>query len=134
MRTSRLVLLLLVSLAATAELAPEVYEKMQREAPELFSIQVTDVEVDRSFRMCSLFDWEVTRRVDLKAKVVSVTRTRSGVKPGAVIEVKYMSLSPCEGWNGARPIPLLSEGDRVPAYLAKSGAHFEPAARGASFE
>lgn len=135
MRTA-LAVLLFVASTAMGELAPEVYRALQRDAPELLQIEVTDVEIDREFRKprgCGFFDFEVVRDVTAKAKVVKVIRSRAGVRPGATIDIRYASLSPCEGWVGPRPIPVLDEGTRVYAYLVHTGRRFAPAARGASF-
>ena len=60
-------------------------------------------------------------------------RSNSGVRPGDVITINYTSVKQCYGVNGPRPIELLREGDRVSAFLMKSGSVFVPAARGATF-
>lgn len=135
----RIVLAALLFLAvpiALGELAPEVYLALQRDAPELVQLEIVDVEIDRELkkpRGCGFFEFEVVRHVTAKAKVMKVIRSRSGVKPGATIEVRYVSLKQCEGWTGARPIPLLDEDTRVYAWLVYTGRRFAPAARGASF-
>ncbi|HYI08054.1 MAG TPA: hypothetical protein VEK57_03190 [Thermoanaerobaculia bacterium] len=129
-------LIIAVAPSLFAELAPEVYEEMQREAPEVLQVEITSVEVDREFRKpsgCRFFEVEISRHVTAKAKVVAVTRSRTGVRPGTAIEIPYISVRRCSGFTGPRPIPLLSKGEKVYAYLAKGDRGFEPAARGASF-
>jgi hypothetical protein len=129
--------LLAVSVPLFGELAPEVYEQMQREAPELLQVEVAGVDFDRELghpQGCGLFEFEVSKHAVVKAKVVAVTRTRAGVKPGDVIEIRYTSVKRCSGFAGPRSIPMLAKGDRVQAWLAKGTRSFEPAARGASFE
>lgn len=121
---------------AFGELAPEVYQAMQRAAPEVLYVEVTDVDVDRELHKpdgCGFFEFEVERNVVVRAKVLRVVRSRSGVRPGTVITVPYQSIRRCSGFNGARPIPLLEEGTKTYAYLTAARRGFEPAARGASF-
>src|SRR5438477_117208 len=123
-------------IAIFAELPPAVYEDLQRAAPEALSIQVMDVDVHRSIakpHACSFFDFEVRRNARARARVFGVIRSKSGVRPGDVITIEYTSVKPCYGVNGPRPISLLNEGDRVSAFLVKSGSVFVPAARGATF-
>jgi hypothetical protein len=129
-------LLLAASAALLGELAPEVYQEMQRNAPELLQLEVTSVDVDRELRKprgCPFFEFEVERHVTVDAKVLAVVRSRTGVRPGAVIRIAYTSTRRCSGWNGAGPIPVLAKKARVYAYLAKAEEGFAPAAWGASF-
>ena len=133
---ARLAILIAIAPFAFAELAPEVYRAMQQQAPELLYVEVTDVDIDRDFRKpsgCGFFEFEITRNVVLQAKVLRVMRSASNVKPGTMISVRYASLKQCEGWVGARPIPLLDEDQKVYAYLSRAERGFVPAARGASF-
>jgi hypothetical protein len=127
---------LIAWIAIFAELPPSVYEDLQRAAPEALSIQVMDVEIHRSIAKpsaCSFFDFEIRRAARARARVFGVIRSQSGVRPGDVITIDYTSVKPCYGVNGPRPIELLKEGDRVNAFLIKSGNVFVPAARGATF-
>jgi hypothetical protein len=124
-------ILLAAPAPARAEIAPEHYAGWQRNAPEALTIRVLEVETSICwFGLCE------TRDVRVTAKVTAVTRSASGLEPGRRIEIRYVHFSPRENIAGPRPIPLLREGDVVPAWLAKAGksAWFEPAARGASFE
>lgn len=132
-----LALLLVLALPAFAELPPEVYLAMQQASPEVLHIEILSVDIDRDFHKpdgCGFFEFEIDRNLTVKAKVLSVIRSRSGVRPGAMLEIKYTSVRRCEGFTGPRSIPLLYEKDRVFAYLTKTNRGFEPAARGASFE
>ena len=137
MRRILLAVCIAVALTTYAELAPEVYRAMQRDSPELVQIVVTDTDIDRDFnkpRGCGIFEFEIERDVVLKARVTSVVRSASGLRPGMAIVIRYSSTRHCEGWVGPRPIPVLDEDQRVFAYLKKTGSGYEPAARGASFE
>ena len=130
--------LLLAAAVARAELPPSVYEELQQKAPEALFIEVTSVDVDRSFAKpsgCSWFDFEVIRNVTLEARVIRVIRSEAGVRPGEVIRVEYASINRCSGYNGPRSIDLLRRGDRVRAFLARGdrAGVFVPAARGATF-
>ncbi len=118
------------------EIAPEVYQAMQRAAPEVLYIEVTDVDIDRDLHKpsgCRFFELEVERKVVAQAKVLRVVRSRTGVRPGTTISVTYTSLRQCSGFTGPRPIPVLEEGKKTYAYLASAKRGFEPAALGASF-
>lgn len=129
--------LIAMSPAALGELAPEVYRAMQQASPELLHLEILSVEIDRDFHKpdgCGFFEFEIERNVVVKAKVLSVIRSRAGVRPSAVLEIEYTSVKRCSGFSGPRSIPVLSEKDRVCAYLEKTSRGFAPAARGASFE
>ena len=141
-----LVMLCIAAPLVLGELAPEVYQAMQRAAPEVLYIEVTDVDIDRDLHKpsgCGFFEFEVERKVVVQAKVLRVVRSqakvlrvvrsRTGVRPGTTIGVTYTSLRQCSGFNGARPIPVLEEGMKTYAYLTRAKRGFEPAARGASF-
>jgi hypothetical protein len=121
---------------AFGELAPEVYQAMQRAAPEVLYVEVLDVDIDRKLHKpsgCGFFEFEVERNVTMQVKVLRVVRSRTGVRPGTVITVPYQSIRQCSGFSGARPIPLLEEGTKTYAYLTAGRRGFGPAARGASF-
>lgn len=129
---------LILAAAVMADLSPDVYKDLQGKAPEALYIQVSSVDVHRSFAKpsgCSFFDFEVIRNVKVDARVVRVIRSETGVHPGDVIEIEYSSISRCSDWNGPRSIPLLRKSDLAYAFLARRGrtASFEPAARGATF-
>jgi hypothetical protein len=129
--------LLLIAAVASAELPPEVYEELQRKAPEVLFIEVTSVDVDRQIKKpsgCSWLEFEVVRNVELEARVIRVVRSAAGVRPGTVIRVEYPSNNRCEGYNGPRSIELLRKGERVNAFLVRGDRGvFVPAARGATF-
>lgn len=132
-----LAVVLLAALPAVAELAPEVYAALQQKAPEVLSLQVVEVKIDRDWHKpdgCGFFEFEVERDVVVQARVLAVTRSESGLRPGTVIQIPYESIRRCSGYSGARSIPLLEEEEKVVAYLAKNGRYYAPAARGASFE
>ena len=137
-RCIAIAILLILASAVLADLSPDVYKDLQRKAPEVFSIQVSSVDVHRSFAKpsgCPFFDFEVIRDVKVEARVLRVVRSGTGVRPGDVIEIEYSSISRCSDWNGPRSMQLLRKGDLVFAFLSRRGrtASFEPAARGATF-
>lgn len=130
--------LLILATAVLAELPPDVYKDLQRQASEVLYIQVSSVDVHRRFAKpsgCSFFDFEVIRDVKVEARVLRVVRSETGVHTGDIIEIEHSSISRCSGWSGPRSIQMLRNGDRVYAFLARRGhsASFEPAARGATF-
>jgi hypothetical protein len=128
---------LVIATVALAELPPDVYKDMQRKALEVLYIQVSSVQVHRSFAKpsgCAFFDFEVIREVKLEARVLRVVRSETRVHAGDIIQIEYSSISRCSGWDGPRSIQMLASGDRVYAFLARRHtASFEPAARGATF-
>jgi hypothetical protein len=131
-------ILLMTATVVLAELPPDVYKDMQRKAPEVLYIQVSSVQVHRTFAKplgCAFFDFEVIRQVKVEARVLRVVRSESRVHADDIIEVEYSSISRCSGWDGPRSIPMLASGDRVYAFLARRGrtTSFEPAARSATF-
>lgn len=128
MRSLLLLFLLLCPALAAAEIAPEYYAKDQRRAPEALTVKVLDVDTSVCwFNACD------ARDVTAKVQVVTVERTATGLKPGATLTVKYQRTN-MKGRSGPRPVDLLVEGQTVPAFIEKAGAHYTTAARGASFE
>lgn len=137
-RSIAIAILLILATAVRADLSPDVYKDLQRKAPEVLYIQVSSIDVHRSLAKpsgCSFFDFEVVREVKVKARVLRVTRSETGVRAGDIVDIEYSSVSRCSGVNGPRSIQMLRSGDRVYAFLARRGhtPFFEPAARGATF-
>jgi hypothetical protein len=137
-RCIAIAILLILATAVLADLSPDVYQDLQRKAPEVLYIQVSSVDLHRRFAKpsgCAFFDFEVIRNVKVEARVARVVRSQTGVHAGDVIEIEYSSIRRCSDWNGPRSMQLLREGDRVYAFLSRRGrtASFEPAARGATF-
>lgn len=116
--------------ALRAELPPSAYEAMRGKATFVLLLDV--MSVDRSNpaddgRMRSV-------RVTVRARVRSVIRG-SGLKPGDTVTVRYTSTRPTQpGWVGPAPIPVLTKGTRVLAWLNRGKGFLAPAARGQSFE
>jgi len=113
--------------SAYAEIQPKYYKQYQEQAPEYVTIKV--ISVSRDWKIFSS-----RRTVTVEARVITVQRTRSGLKENDTITIRYIHFTPSRGWVGPRPIPLLEEEKTYPAFLKKSGEkHYEPAARGYSF-
>lgn len=112
-----------------AEIHPKYYAEMQRNASEYI-----EISVERLQRGLVLFGRSTP--VTIKATVMSVFHSKKGLQNGDVITIKYSHFKPGRGWAGPRPIPLLREKDRYPAFLTWSDDEqaFVPAARGWSFE
>jgi hypothetical protein len=137
-RCLAIAVLQIIATVAMGELSPDVYKDLQRKAPEVLYIQVSDVHVHRRLAKpagCGFFDFEVIRDVKVDARVLQVARSESGVRAGDHIEIEYSSISRCSGWSGPRSIQMLQSGDQIYAFLARRGRtrFFEPAARGATF-
>jgi hypothetical protein len=113
--------------AARAELPPSAYVSMQKDAPEAVQIEV--LRVDGQVNLGP----EEQSNLTVFAKVVCIGRSASGLKPGDAITIVYSTvLKRSFGWVGPRPLPVLKAG-QYPAFLARQGAQFVPAAQGYSF-
>ena len=126
-----LAVLLLTTQTALAELPPEVYLKRQKAAPEALKIKVVTVkkkEIDgEKFK---------TTIAIVEARVVSVERSATKLKPGDVIRIEYGNRASKVPMPGPSQVPILTEGQEYPAFLAKNGGkpYYLPAAGGWSFE
>ena len=132
MRLLKLLLVLPALLAIaqlSAEIHPKYYAEMQQSAPEKLEIEVKDVDSGWCFFWCG------SREIEIEAIVTRVTKSASGLTIGQSIQICYTHFTPGNGWAGPRPIPILKEDRKYPAYLSKdSDACYGPAARGYSFE
>jgi len=122
--------LIQASKPARAEMPPYVYADMQADAPEVLTIAVTDVATE------AISDRRTV--ITATARVTTVERSGSGLKPGDVLIVRYQRESHPEGWTGPSEVPLLAVGDQTEAFLAPSGPRdgtpvLRPAAGGWSF-
>lgn len=116
-------LVLLGGIAATrAELPPSAYEKMQREATEVFRVKVLRVEESPSS--------PTTRDISLLAQVLKVGRSETKVRPDDLITIRYQVVTRPAGWVGPGEVPVPKEDDETIAYLKSiSGSpEFAPAA------
>ena len=126
-----LALLLLSASGASAELPPEAYLKRQKAAPEALRIKVVSVKKKE-------LDSEKVKTTvaTVEARVLSVERSATKLKPGAVIRIEYVNRQSKTPMPGPSQVPLLTEGQEYPAFLSKNGAkpYYIPAAGGWSFE
>ena len=115
---------------ARSELPPEAYRQRQQAAPEAVEIEVRSVKATKARTFTHT---EVTNRVE--AVVQKVTRSASGLKPGAVIRIVYTQRRHYSPIAGPSEVPSLKEGQVCPAYLThtKEGDLYSPAAGGYSF-
>ena len=110
------------------ELPPSIYKELQNSAPELLVIKVHHVKINSSI--------STDIRVDLVAEVLSVRRSKSGLKKGDRITIVYRTfISRPEGWVGPSPTPVLEKNKIYKAFLKKrkEGNLYLPAAKGKSF-
>ncbi len=119
----KLFLFFLLTLPALAELPPQAYLLMQKAAAEEIEIKVEKVK-----RGTWISPGEV-----VNAKVTKVVRSKSGLKVGDKITIRYR-YKKLRG-VGPSPIPKLKKGDTLPAWLQKTEkGHFKPFAGGFSFK
>jgi len=113
-----------------AELSPDHYRQLQAEAPEALVILVGKVDTQSGLAPDGL-----TIDVTVTAIVKQVIRSRSGLKPGASITIRYQVLLPDSPRPGASQPPVVGKGETMPAFLQPSeGATLKLAAQGKSFE
>lgn len=118
--------------AVLADYPPSVYVEMQESAPEVFRIQVQQVHTEPTTQMTAAFHPIL---VDVKAKVVEVLRTASGVKAGEDIPIRYISFGNPPGVVGLVGPEILEAQTAYMAYLQLDQEQnaFVIAAKGESF-
>lgn len=124
-----LTLLLITFVHAQAELPPSAYKERQDKAPEALVIKVGSVKT-RETREPKVTRTEVT----VEAEVQKVERSATQLAPGATITIVYVRNQYSQPIAGPSEIPILKEGRVCPAYLARAGEIYSPAAGGYSFE
>jgi hypothetical protein len=126
---SVLLLLLIALVDVRAELPPWVYKERQDKAPEALVIKVKRVKTsERTEPRAKMTEFTV------EAEVEKVERSATKLAPGAIIKIVYSRSEYSQPIAGPSEIPILKEGQVCPAYLAREGDTFSPAAGGHSFE
>ena len=115
--------------AGRAELPPSVYKERQEKAPEALVIKVRSV----SKRETAEENWKQIE-FTVKAEVQKVERSATKLAPGVTIEIRYSQRNYSPPMVGPSEVPALKEGQVCPAYLARDGKTYSPAAGGYSFE
>ena len=121
--------------SAQAVLPPQPFTRLQQFAPELLQIEVTAVRQDKQSESKDLKVIAVT----VQARVLAVQRTATRLKAGAHIAISYEDVRlKHAGVTGEGVIsPLLTKGERCPAYLqrrADQPAFYELAAGAYTFK
>ena len=110
-----------------AALPPQVYQQLQKYAPESVHILVDHVT---KYPTANPHEFKVT----VQATILHVIRTQSNLKKGEKIGILYTTVtSRPRGWVGPSSLPVLHEGEQYNAYLQKDDIMFIPAAKGKSF-
>ncbi len=132
-------LLLGLTHRAHGELPPNVYRQWQRNAPEALTIRVVNSQVNSTHQPganpVANRPAVTVHHVRLRARVLAVERSRSGLRPDQVITIRYTSTWRAEPMPGPSQPPLLQAGNTRPAFLrwnANAGA-YGLAAGGRSF-
>ena len=122
-------IIILSSFCINAEIEPKYYIEWQQQASENIEIRVTKASKGFAPFMSNV-------GITVKAEVLAVKKSDSGLKVGDSILITYDHFRPKKDWVGPRPIPILKKGSSYPAYLHKSkeADEYLPAARGYSFE
>jgi hypothetical protein len=118
------------ALSTHGELPPSVYKELQEKSPEALTIKVESVRILTT-------DEPKLKRLDItaKARVETVTRSASGLKPGDAIRIIYAHLEHKQPLFGPSEPAVLEEGRSYPAFLSKAekDGFYTAAARGFSF-
>lgn len=115
---------------ARAELPPTAYRAMQRKAPEVVTIRVLAVHQNTTKE-----SWGDRIHVTLTARVLKVTRTKSGLKPRQTITIRYTNDHYTLPMAGPSQTPILKARQTCPAYLSQiKRTTYAPVAGGYSFE
>jgi hypothetical protein len=113
-----------------AELPPSAYKQMQQKAPEVLVIKVDTVQT-------KILEQPKRKliRVSAQAQVREVFRSKTGLKPGAVIRIRYEHSQFKTPMPGPSQIPILKPGEVFPAYLIRdqNKKEYLPTAGGYSF-
>jgi len=114
--------------ALFAELPPYVYDNLKQAAAEEIVMEVKKVRT--SFFAIG------KKEVTLEIKVVSVQKSKSGLKAGDLLTVFYLHEMRPLGMVGPSTLPLLDKNKIYHAYLTFDDVskRYVPAARGQSFE
>lgn len=103
---------------------------MKAQASDVVELEVTRVALNQR-------DGKDLRDISVyaEAKVVGVTRSKSHLKVGDKISLRYMTFEVItSGWAGTSPVLVAQTGTRYHAWLKKAGSHFYAAAKGKSLE
>ncbi len=100
--TTCLLLFVAVITLGRAELPPSAYEKMQSEAPEVLRVHVLRVDVQPTSDTA-------VRDVTILAEAAKVGRSKTKLKPGDMITIKYRVTTHEPGWVGPGEVPILKE-------------------------
>ena len=121
----------LPTIPSQSELPPQVYKQRQAAAPEVLVIRVNSVKTTETQRA----DHKLIANV-VEARVEHVARTSRGLKPGAMITIRYTQRRYNQPIAGPSEVPSLDESAIRPAYLAwdKEIEAYSPAAGGYSFK
>ena len=124
-----LLIYILFTINVYAELPPYVYENLKKNSPEVLKIKVRDINSSNVTNN--------TKETSVKAQILNVRTSSSGLKEGDMITIVYgVAIKRHPGWVGPSPIPLLERGKVYHAFLRKDCEYnyYTPAARGESFE
>ena len=118
------------ALSTYGELPPSVYKDLQEKSPEVLTIKVEPVRIATT-------DEPRFKRLDItvEARVETVARSVSGLKPGDAIRISYVHLDHKQPLAGPSEPDVLQKGQSYPAFLVKAEKDevYTMAARGYSF-
>lgn len=119
-----------ITSASYAELPPDAYRSLQARSPEALTLTIEEVRVARA----RVPDGQLLR-ITADAKVDRVRRSKSGLKPGAAIQIKYARLERDRPMPGPSEPEVIVKGRSYPAFLSKEreGSAYTIAAGGFSF-
>jgi hypothetical protein len=116
-------------ISCRAELPPSAYEKMQSEAPEVLRVHILRVDEQPT-------NDAAVQEVTMLAEALKVGRSKTKLKPGDMITIKYRVTTHQPGWAGPGEVPVLKDDQETVAYLVANtdAQDYAPAAGAMSFE
>lgn len=122
--------LIATTLGVRGELPPWVYKDLQDKSPEALIIKVESVKIsttdEPTFKSLS---------IAVKARVETVIRSASSLKPGDIISINYVRLDHKQSMPGPSEPDVLQQGRTYSAFLTKTEKNgtYTTAAKGYSF-
>jgi hypothetical protein len=125
------ILLVWTAVSTFGELPPVVYKEQQEKAGEVLIINVRSVETVETKTPDG-----TQSAVKVVARVDKAERTKSGLREGDTIQIRYTRRDRKPPMPGPSELPLLSKGQTYPAFLRQDGKNkgYAPAAGGRSFD
>lgn len=119
-----------------AKVDRDIYAKERNAAKEVLKIEIESLSVKYTAHEHDVRTGDSPHdqdcHISAKAKVVSVTRSAHGLRPGDVIDIQYIAYFPYA--NDHRSLQFIEDSQRMTAYLRCDGRTYSPCAGAGSFD